>query len=279
MAVFAAHTRLHEPTDGTLARGRDLAREPFERFRRGGWASFDQCLVGAANFITILVFARYLHPHAFAGFMLGYAGLVAALFLQPRADRDRPWFRRSASALVVLQAKRCIGISLGLTLAGCMVLAAGHEVAGGVVIALALAALPCLGQDLVRRVLHACLGGRAAVVSDGFTYGLQVFGALVLVSAAAQWSTAGSALTVLGLSSAVGLVVGCWQLRRHVRVEAGRERRAPTGLRSWISEWLPSIRDGRSSHPRCGGCAPRVDKLHDLAVPLHRSGGRLSIER
>ena len=224
MAVFAAHTQLHEPAGGMLARGRDLARQRFERFKRGGWASVDECLVGAANLITILVFARYLHPIAFVGFMLGYAGLVATLFLQPRAHLDKPSFRRSSGALIVLQAKRCIGISLGLTLAGCMALAAGHEVAGGVVIALALAALPCLGQDLVRRVLHARLGIRAAVVSDGFTYGLQIFGALVLVSAAAQWSTAGSALTVLGLSSAVGLVVGCWQLRRHVRVEAWRDR-------------------------------------------------------
>ena len=222
MAVFAAHTQLHEPAGGMLARARNLARAELERLKRGGWASFDQCLVGTANFITILVFACYLHPGAFVGFLLGYAGLVAALFVQPRADLDTPSARRSA--LVVLQAQQCIGISLGLTLAGCMVLAAGHEVAGGVVIALALAALPCLGQDLVRRVLHARLGARAAVVSDGFTCGLQIFGALVLVSAAAQWSTAGSALSVLGLSSAVGLVVGCWQLRRHVRVEAWHER-------------------------------------------------------
>ena len=220
MAVVVGHTQLHEPAGAMLARRRDLAWQGFARFKRGGWASFDQFLVGAANFITILVFARYLQPGAFVGFMLGYAGLVAALFLQPRADLDKSSFRRSASALVVLQAQRCIGISLGLTLAGCMALAVGHEVAGGVVIALALAALPCLGQDLVRRVLHARLGIRAAVVSDGFTYGLQIFGAVVLVSAAAQWSTAGSALSVLGLSSAVGLVVGCWQLRRHMRVEA-----------------------------------------------------------
>ena len=151
--------------------------------------------------------------------MLGYAGLVVALFLQPRAEPERP-----SGALAVLQAKRCIGVSLGLTLAGCMILAAGHEAAGDVVIALALAALPCLGQDLVRRVLHARCGIRAAAVSDGITYGLQIFGALVLVSAAAPWSTAGSALSVLGLSSAVGLVAGCWQLRRHVRFEAGRGR-------------------------------------------------------
>src|SRR5688572_24234567 len=162
MAVFAAHPHLHQAAGGMLARGRDLAWEAFERVKRGGWASFDQFLVGAANFITILVFARYLHAGAFVGFMLGYAGLVAALFLQPRADLDKSSFRRSPSALVVLQAKRCIGISVGLTLAGCMALAGGHEVAGGVVIALALAALPCLGQDLVRRVLHARLGMRAA---------------------------------------------------------------------------------------------------------------------
>jgi hypothetical protein len=227
MAVFAAHTRLDETARATarvIARGRELAQEAYARLEGAGWAFFDQCLVSAANFITIFVFARYLHPDAFVGFMFGYAGLVVALFLQPRADLDQPSFRRFTSSLVVLQAKRCIGISVGLTLAGCMVLAAGHEVAGGVVIALALVALPCLGQDLVRQVLHARRGIRAAAVSDGFTYGLQIFGALVLVSAAAQWSTAGSALSVLGLSSAVGLVVGCWQLRRHLLFEPWRDR-------------------------------------------------------
>jgi hypothetical protein len=228
MAVFAAHTSLDETARATarvIARGRDLAREAYARLEGAGWAFFDQCLVSAANFITIFVFARHLHPETFVGFMLGYAGLVVALFLQPRADLDQPSsFRRFTSSLVVLQAKRCIGISVGLTLAGCMVLAAGHKVAGGVVIALALAALPCLGQDLVRRVLHARRGIRAAAVSDGFTYGLQIFGALVLVSAAAQWSTAGSALSVLGLSSAVGLVAGYWQLRGHLPFEPWRDR-------------------------------------------------------
>jgi hypothetical protein len=103
-----------------------------------------------------------------------------------------------------------------------MVLAVGQKVAAGVVIALALAALPCLGQELVRRVLHERRGMRAAAINDGLTCGLQIFGALVLVKAAAQWSTAGSALSVLGLSSAVGLAAGCWQLRRHVRRVRGR---------------------------------------------------------
>lgn len=219
MAVYAAHTHRGRMT----VPGLELA-QACEKLKREGWASCDRCLIGAANVITIFGFARYLNPDAFVGFMLGYAGLLVALFLQSRADRDQPSSGRFTSAFIVLQVRQCIGMSLGLALAGCAFLAAGHKGPGGVVIAVALAALPCLGQDLVRRVLHARGGARGAALSDGLTYGLQIFGALVLVSAAAKWSTAGSALSVLGLSSAVGLAAGCWQLRRQARFEAGGDR-------------------------------------------------------
>jgi len=121
-----------------------------------------------------------------------------------------------------------------LAVAGCLVIALDHEAAGRAVIALAVVVVPWLGQEFVRRVFYTLGDSRAAAINDAVTYGLQMFGAFVLVHAAAKWSTAGSALSVLGLSSAVGLVLGCWQLRGHVRFEHWRD--AVYG-RTWREVW------------------------------------------
>src|SRR6185295_7692348 len=115
------------------------------------------------------------------------------------------------------------GLCMGLAVSGCIVLALGQESAGSVVLALAFVAVPFLGQEMVRWMLYTRDGSRAAAINDGITYGLQMFGTLVLVSAAAQWATAVSALSVLGLSAALGLALGCWQLRQQVRNESQRD--------------------------------------------------------
>jgi prepilin signal peptidase PulO-like enzyme (type II secretory pathway) len=153
--------------------------------------------------------------------MLGYVGLLVALVVQPAnafaADPGKPPLQQFARVLATRQGRWCIGLCVGLAVSACIVLALGQEVAGSVVLALAFVAVPVLGQEMVRWILYARDGARAAAINDGITYGLQMFGALVLVNAAAQWATGVSALSVLGLSSALGLALGCWQLRAQVR--------------------------------------------------------------
>ncbi len=208
-----------------------------------GWALADQCLVSAANFLTIFLFARYLEIATFGAFMLAHTGLLLmtnmqnALVVQPHnvlaAGLPQADYRRFTGALVVLQAFYCLAACVALGLLGWLLGAAYSPAAGDTVIALALAAVPWLAQDFVRRVLYTRGLSRAAAANDGIVCGLQLFGAVVLVQSAAAWATPASALSVLGLSSAAGVLYGAWQLRDQVSFPDD----GPSYRRAWSETW------------------------------------------
>ena len=196
---------------------------------RAGWAVTDQCVVSAANFLTIFLLARSLDAVTFGVFMLAYTGLLlltnmqSALVVQPHnvlaAGLGQPQYAKFTGALAILQAFYCLMVMAVLVLLGSLVAVLGATPAGHTLIALGMIAVPWMGQEFVRRVLYTRGRARAAAVNDSITYGLQLFGALVLTQAAAAWATPASALIVLGLSSVVGVLVGLWQLRDDVRID------------------------------------------------------------
>ena len=231
----------------TDVRGPGPARAALQaigRLRGAGWALADQCVVSAVNFLTIFLFARNLETSTFGAFILAYTGLLLltnlqnALVTQPHnvlaAGLGQAEYGRFTGALVVLQGFYCAVTCVTLGALGWLIAIAFSPDAGNTVIALAVTAVPWMGQEFVRRVLYTRGRARAAAANDGITYGLQLFGVLVLVDAAAAWATPASALSVLGLSSAVGMLVGVWQLRNHVHIdrEVLRER-----ARAWSEAW------------------------------------------
>jgi O-antigen/teichoic acid export membrane protein len=226
------------------ARGAQAALRLARKLSGAGWALADQCVVSAANFLTIFLFARYLEIATFGAFMLAHTGLLLltnmqnALVVQPHnvlaAGLPQADYRRFTGALVVLQVFYCLTACAALCLLGWLLGAAYSPAAGDIVIALGLAVVPWLAQDFVRRVLYTRGLSRAAAANDAIVYGLQLFGAIVLVQSAAAWATPASALSVLGLSSAAGVLFGAWQLRDQVSfagVGSGSYRRA------WSETW------------------------------------------
>jgi O-antigen/teichoic acid export membrane protein len=224
--------------------GAKAARGALGKFQRARWALADQCMVSAANFLTIFLFARNLDAATFGAFMLAYTGLQLmtnlqnALVVQPHnvlaAGLAQPEYRKFTGALAILQMLFCVAACVTLGAVGWLIALARSPATGHILMVLAVTAIPWMGQEFVRRVLYTRGESRAAAINDGITYGLQLFGALVLVQAAAAWATPASALWVLGLSSAVGLLVGIWQLRHQVTFEPGGRG---VFRRAWAEAW------------------------------------------
>lgn len=220
------------------------ARRGIVRLSGAGWAFADQCLVSSANFVTIYLFARYLDSPVFGAYMLAYTGLLlltnlqSALVVQPHnvlaAGLPQAEYRAFTGALAILQALYCLAVAAALGTAGWLLAATVAPAAGGVVLALAAAAVPWMGQEFVRRMLYTRGETRAAALNDAITYGLQLLGAVMLIQTTGPRVTPASALSVLGLSSVAGVLAGLWQLRGHVSFErAGRA----SFLHAWSEAW------------------------------------------
>jgi O-antigen/teichoic acid export membrane protein len=232
---------------GAAARGAQALRNAMRKLRGAGWALADQCVVSAANFLTIYLFALYFEPSVFGTFMLAYTGLLlltslqSALVGQPHnvlgAPLPQAEYQRLTGALMLAQVISCAVACALLAACGLLVARVYSPAAGNVLMALAAVVVPWMAQEFVRRVLYTRGESRAAAINDGVTYGLRFLGALALVGAAGS-ATAVSALWVLGLSSAAGALMGLWQLRHHVRM-GGPEAVARAWREAWqLGKWL-----------------------------------------
>jgi O-antigen/teichoic acid export membrane protein len=216
----------------------------FRRLKGVSWALFDQCVVSSANFLTIYLFARHLGTASFGAFMLAQTGLLLltsmqnALVIQPHnvlaAGLAQADYRQFTGALVVMQGVSCTAICVLVAMAGMFVTHFGVPSTGSVLIALAIAAAPWMGQEFVRRVLYTRGESRMAAINDIVSYGLQLFGAYILARFWSDQATPQAALFVLGGSSLAGVLMGVWQLRGHVSFSHG----SPGAfLRTWREVW------------------------------------------
>jgi len=223
---------------------RAALRRALDQLRGMGWALGDQCLVSAANFLTIYLFARHLETSHFGAFMLAYVGLQLltsmqnAFLTQPHnvlaAALPPLEYRRFTGAVLLMQMCACAAVGAALGLIGWLVWRAWSPAAGSVLIALAVAAIPWLAQEFVRRVLYTRGDSRAAAKNDFVAYGLQLSGALLLAGLWADRASPETALAVLGGASLAGVAVGWWQLRDHVSLGEGMA--AALG-RTWHEVW------------------------------------------
>ena len=226
------------------ARCADVVRRVRGKFASAGWAFADQCIVSAANFLTIYLFARYLATSNFGAFMLAYTGLMlmtsmqSAIVIQPHnvlaVRLPRKEYQQFTGALLIMQIMFCAAICGVLGAIGLLVAQSRLPAAGGVLIALAVTAVPWMGQEFVRRVLYTRSDSRAAALNDSVTYGLQLLGALVLMFFWADRASPETALAVLGASSLAGVLIGLRQLRGHVCLRQ-LDRGALT--RTWAEVW------------------------------------------
>lgn len=221
-----------------------MLRRTLGKVRGMGWALGDQFVVSAANFLTVYLFARHLDTSHFGAFMLAYVGLQlltsmqSAFLTQPHnvlaAALPQVEYRRFTGALMLMQICACAAVGVAFVLGGWLVWHVWSPAAGSVVIALAIAAVPWLGQEFVRRVLYTRGESRAAAQNDFVTYGLQLAGAFMLGWWWGEHAAPEAALAVLGGSSFAGALMGLWQLRRHVRFGRGS---VTSFARTWNEVW------------------------------------------
>lgn len=176
------------------------------------------------------LFARYMGTAAFGAYAIAQTGLLlvtsmqSALLAQPHnvlgARLEGLEYRRFTAALLLAQLAGSILLCGVLAAAGLLVGETLSPGAGHILLALSLAALPWMGQELVRRVLYTRGQSRAAFLNDLLTYGLQFAGAIVVVRALGEDARPETALAVLGWSSVAGMALGAWQLRGHVSFRA-----------------------------------------------------------
>lgn len=236
-------SRVSELTSRAANRARALAR----RYERAGWSVIDQSIVSVCNFVSILLLARFLPPAEFGAFALAQTGLLlvtsmqTSLLTQPHnvlgARLQGEEYRRFTGALVLAQLLGGVLLCAVLVLAGLALRRYGDAAAGAVVLALAGAALPWMGQEFVRRVFYTTSDSRAAASNDLLCYGSQLVGVLMLVHGpdVGQLSAV-SALTVFGVSSLFAAGYGAWQLRDQIDFGWG----AQFGLRlreAWAQVW------------------------------------------
>jgi len=231
--------QLAESLPGAEGLGRRLARR-LGRYTRVGWALADQVLVSAGNFVTVYLFARGMGTAEFGSLMLARTGLLllvsmqSALLTQPHnvlgAALPGPAYRRFTGALAVAQLLSGGALLLALAAAALALRGFGLPGAGHVLLALAVAAPPCLAQDFIRRVLYTRGASCSAALNDGLTYGLQLGGAFALMSVAPQRTGPAAALLVFGAASLAGAALGALQLRAQVRLRR-------TGWRAWVRIW------------------------------------------
>lgn len=186
----------------------------------GAWGLYDQGLISATNFATMLLLARTMSASAFGAFSLVYAGLLfansfqASLITQPHnvlgTGRDGVDYARYTTASAIGQ------VALA-TVAGALtlLLAIGARFVSPGIVALLVALIGAVVawqlQEFVRRVLYTEGRLRDAFANDLIAYGGQFL--LVVALWRAGHLSGVAALTALAATSALAAAFGAWQLR------------------------------------------------------------------
>lgn len=210
--------------------------------RKGSWGLADQMLISFTNFATMVLLARGLGPAGFGEFTLIYGAMLfanslqSALVIQPhsvlsttRQGQEYSDYTTSTAFFQILFVIAAVALALG---SGLVSWAANWSTTH-----LLLALAPCLAawqlQEFVRRVLYNETRLDAAFYNDLISYGGQTVAIAVLWWF--QKLTGPIAMYAIMATSAVGAVVGFWQLRSSLN---GRVTRA-VFIENWhFGKWL-----------------------------------------
>jgi O-antigen/teichoic acid export membrane protein len=217
-------------------------------FLNNFWGLSDHALISAANFMTMVLLARSLTPTAFGYFTLVYIGLLfvnslqLALITQPHnvlgTARSGAEYARYTSSTAISQILFA-AIAALLALGGAVFAHLALWEPTPLLFALAPAVVAWQLQEFVRRVLYTEGRLGAAFVNDIISYGGQ---AVIVVALWRLGQLSGpAALYALALTSALGAVMGGWQLRdslaQHIDPAVFRE--------NWrFGKWLGGVQIG-----------------------------------
>ena len=210
---------------------------------KSSWALADQALASATNFVTMVLIARGLSPAAFGSFALLYTtllftnGLQSTVVTQPHnvlgVAKSGNLYRRYTSSTAATQVVLTALIGGAILAAGVVTAALGWNVAA-LLFALAAASVAWMTQEFVRRVMYTEGRFMGAFANDLISYGGQT------VVIAALWRlghlTPVNALYAIAATSALGVVVGAWQIRRSlIRGFARADVRSNWNFGKWLA--------------------------------------------
>ena len=218
------------------------------------WGLADQTLVSATSFVTVVLLARALGPGPFGAFTVVYTALLIAntiqiaLVTQPLnvfgATRSSEQYRAYTGSTLVVQLAFAAAVA-GAALGAAGIAHVADTAYGPLLLALAPAAFGWQLQEFARRVLYTEGRVAAALATDLVTYGGQIAGL------AALWATdrldGTAAMWTIAATSAAGLLLGAWQIRRSVALTF----ESASAKRNWaFGKWLVGAMAGftLSSH-------------------------------
>jgi O-antigen/teichoic acid export membrane protein len=191
-------------------------------------AFVDQAVVSAANFIVILLIAQSSTNVEFGEFMLAYSVLMLttaianALFITPHniigSVMDPVDYARFTSELIVLiSAVLCV--ACGACLVTAMILTHAGEVSiGAKLYQLAFVLVPWIIQEFIRRSFYVRSQIARALINDTVCCGSQVLLILYMRQISGLQLTSEHGFLAFGLSSAIGVLVGGYQLKALFRL-------------------------------------------------------------
>lgn len=240
-----------------------------ERFpSRFAWAVLDQGLYGASNFLINILLARWLEPHSYGAFALGWAILNIAyqiqnpLIIEPMMVFSSNRFRLAPATYQKIVVHLNWILTLSATVAIVVVaFLQSDPTFTGMYLGLAIAMPLMLYTMLVRRVCYANLNP-ALAAKGGLIY-MPVFLSSALLFNHLSWLGAFSALCLMGFSA---LCSGLWverSLGRSATAEAAKgmgnaeiglpAQNSTGGLGRWLSLFRAVLRNhwgyGRWSLP------------------------------
>ncbi|WP_299427671.1 hypothetical protein [uncultured Meiothermus sp.] len=230
-----------------------------ERFpSRFAWAVLDQGLYGASNFLINILLARWLEPHSYGAFALGWAILNIAyqiqnpLIIEPMMVFSSNRFRLAPATYQ----KIVVHLNWIFTLSATVVILVvaflqSDPTFTGMYLGLAIAMPLMLYTMLVRRVCYANLNP-ALAARGGLIY-MPVFISSALLFNHLSWLNAFSALCLMGFSA---LCSGLWverNLGRGLVAESSRglddaQIDPPSQIGSSLGRWLSLFRTVLRNH-------------------------------
>ena len=215
-------------------------------WRKGFWGIADQALISAAHFISTILVARVISPREFGLYALAYTGLVflntiqSALVTEPHTTLGAPLTGTRYVAYTTdtgwLQVLLCIASALLVLAIAVPATIQGWWVAP-VILALAPATVAWQLQTYVRRAMYT-----RSRVSQAFINDLLSYGGHIIIVAGLWWKgnlTPVVALLALAATSALGSLLGLWQIRRQLDRTLSRDRIRPTARANWgFGKWL-----------------------------------------
>lgn len=224
-----------------------LSTPKFRRFlHKGVWGLADHALMSATNFVTMVLLARVLTPRDFGLYALTYttliflSGVQSALISQPHtmlgSPRSGAQFVRYTTGSAMSQAALAVATAAIIALLA-LVVSRFDAQASRLLFACAPATAAWQMQEFVRRVLYTRTHVIKVFANDLVSYG----GQLVLIVLFWQMSILGpvSALTALTVTSAIGALLGIWQIWPYLGKLPSWSEFATTAAENWnFGKWL-----------------------------------------